>query len=252
MPSRLDRPPIVEALLDFRLDTDDADAATERLDDFASAISGQYPDEVNLPHLEDMPAAVQALIAASDARRLRSSDGARTVIAGSSRVTFSIKFDWPERVYTSWVEELVSPAFEVWGAYQDHVQPRALVSLATRFVNRLRVHPDRLGEVLSDPPSSPTTGLSLSSFSDHRAGRTEDGFGARIGRRLGSHGQDSARSALFLDVEAFITYDDAPKPTPITQDHLADDLARLDAIKNELFFASLTEPALNSYRDDDA
>ena len=252
MPPRLDRPPIVEALLDFRVDASDPDDTAESLGAFADSISEAYPTEVDLPQVDGMPPAIRALMAESKTSRLRSADGARTVLVGPSRVTFSVTFDWPDRVYTSWSDDLVAPAFQVWAAYEEHVRPRALASLATRFVNRLRVKPDRLDEVLTDPPSLPSGALTLSSSTDYRTGRTSDGFGARIGRRLGGHGPDTTRATLFLDVEAFVTYDDDPKPTPLGVDTLAGDLARLDAIKNDLFFSSLTPASLDLYRDDDA
>ena len=246
----LERPPIVEALLDFRVRADEG--ASEQLGAFAEAVHTGYPTDVELPGSGDVPASIRPFLGTLGPRkRLRSTDGRRTILVGPDRLTFSVTFAPPETVYTSWNDELEEPAFEAWASFQETVRPRALLSLATRFVNRISARADRPAEAFTSPPELPIPNAVLSAFDDRRSGRTLDGYGVRIGRRLGARLGGAPRAALFVDVEAFTTYDDLPTP-PVNRADLDRDLARLRALKNDLFYGSIAPSTLDQYRDDDA
>ena len=250
MPTPLDRPPIVEALLDFRVRV--SEGSSDRLDTFAEAVRPAFPTEVMFPDPGEAPASLRTLLGALGPRkRLRSEDGRRTVLVGLDRLTFSATFTPPDVAYTDWERELEVPAFEAWATFQESLQPRALSSLATRFVNRISARADRPAEAFTSPPELPIPNAVLSAFDDRRSGRTLDGYGVRIGRRLGARPDGTARAALFVDVEAFKTYDDPPRP-PVDRNDLAPTLVRLRALKNDLFHGSVAPATLAQYRDDNA
>ena len=241
----------MEALLDFRVHTATEGTETERrLHDFAEAVRADYPTEVERAAPDSAPAALRTFLR-FDQRRLRSDDGTRSVLVGANRLTFSATFNPPDRVYTSWRDELEGPAFHVWAMYEQTVRPDALVSLATRFVNRFYVRTDRPAEVLESRPELPIPNAVLSSFNDRRSGRTLDDYGVQVGRRLGVRPDGATRAVLFVDVEAFRRYDE-PLALPVDRAALAGDLARLHTLKNDLFYGSLTSDTLHQYRDDDA
>lgn len=251
MPASLDRPPIVEALLDFRVRSSEGDAEA-RFEALSESLRADYPDVSTPVDAEGAPAAIQALLFLRGAqRRLRSEDGRRTVLVGPERLTFSITFRPPQTTYQNWAE-LEVPAFAAWEAFEAAMQPAGLESLATRFVNRIDARADRPAEVFTSPPDLPITNAILSSFNDRRSGQTLDGFGVRLGRRLGARPEGHATAVLFVDVEAFRTYDGEAPPPPIRQPGLARDLARLRQLKNDLFYGSLTPSTLSRYRDADA
>lgn len=251
MPPSLDRPPIVEALLDFRVRSSEGDAE-QRFEALREALQDDFPVVTPPINAEGAPASVQALLSLRGAqRRLRSEDGRRTVLVGPDRLTFSITFRPPETTYQDWAE-LEAPAFAAWAAFETAMQPAGLESLATRFVNRIDARADLPADAFTSPPELPITNAILSSFNDRRSGRTLDGFGVRLGRRLGARPDGYATAVLFVDVEAFRDYDGEAPAHPIRQPDLARDLARLRQLKNDLFHGSLTPATLNRYRDADA
>lgn len=251
MTTPLERPPIVEALLDFRVRPSDGDPEA-RLDAFQEALRDAYPHEGPRADREGVPAAVQAFLALRGTRRrLRSEDGRRTVLVGPDRLTLSLTFRPPETVYRTW-EELETPAFEAWAAFEAETQPLGLEGLATRFVNRIDVRADRPADALVSPPDLPIPDVALTAFHDRRSGQTLDGFGVRLGRRLGARPGGSPAALVFVDVEAFRDYDAAMPAPPIRQPDLAGDLARLRQLKNELFHGSVDPATLRRYRDADA
>ena len=251
MPLPLDRPPIVEALLDFRVRSSEGDTE-ERFAALREALRGDYPTVSAPVETEGAPAAVQALLFLRGAqRRLRSDDGRRTVLVGPDRLTLSITFRPPQTTYQNWAE-LEAPAFEAWEAFEAAMEPAGLESLATRFVNRIDARADRPADVFTSPPELPITNAVLSSFNDRRSGRTLDGYGVRLGRRLGARPEGRPAAVLFVDVEAFRDYDGGTPPPPIRQPSVARDLARLRQLKNDLFYGSLTPSTLDRYRDADA
>lgn len=249
MPTPLDRPPIVEALLDFRVRASEGDDEA-RFGSLRDALAADYPT-ISAPEIPaDAPATVRALLSLrGEQRRLRSEDSRRTVLVGPERLTFSLTFRPPATTYTSWAE-LEAPAFDAWAAFETAYEPLHLESLATRFVNRIETRADRPGEGLTSSPELPIPNALLTSFNDRRSGRTLDGFGVRLGRRLGSRPDASASATVFVDVEAFREYPAAPLAPPIRQPDLARDLARLRQLKNDLFHGSLTPSTLSRYRDD--
>lgn len=252
MPHRpLDRPPVVEALLDFRVRPREADDdLTDHLDAAADAMRGEYPNEIDRRD-RDLPEHLRRVLPAasfwSGGKRFRSEDGRRTVLISNERLTFSLTFRPPAEAYTHWAT-LEDAAFAAWEAYEQATQPVRLLSLATRFVNRIEGLPDQPAGVFTSPPDLPIPEVTLTSYNDRRSGRTLDGYGVRVGRRLDTR-VGAPAAVLFFDVEAFKTYDaEAPTP-PIRSDDLTRDLGRLRELKNDLFHGSLTPATLNRYRD---
>lgn len=150
--------------------------------------------------------------------------------------------------YETW-DKLLAEAQRLWALYLDTVGPVKVVRVATRFINNLRL-PMQPGEdfgvYLTKPPQVPE-GLpqGLSSFlqrvilhdprADIRATLTQALQSPPVGDLL-------ERIPVILDIDVYRMAEFGPDSR-----ELWDCLERLRAFKNQAFYESLTEKAVEQY-----
>ena len=247
-PSRLARPPIKEALVDFR---------TERalpLDpDLLKPLWPAVKDR--LPHLE-VRNRMQAHFAASklgqppDAKAedlgfhglfLKPKDESRFVQFRTDGFTFSQLSG-----YTS-ADDLFAEALDLWDRFVELSRPDKIIRVALRFINRLELgfnegdDFDRfLRAAVTTPADTPQT---VFEFMTRTVMPLTDGTIAVVTQRLEPKPPGEERVPFVLDVDVFRMGD-----FPMTKDGLLPVLQSLRELKNQLFFAFVTDAALEMYR----
>ena len=232
----LQRPPIIEALLELRVRggavSDDVFAR------FEEAYGERYPQS------QETGGRLAQLLRMTQGRRLSDADDRESVTLGPDRFTFSRRYAAGAPPYDTW-RSFVDAAFETWEPFRSVVAPDGLTRVATRFLNRIHL-PSGVGlaEVLSPPPAPLSQGdAGFTDVSDRRSARTHDGFGLQLGRRW------NPGSGILIDVEVFRAFPSSePRPIPDRVGDLDDVLERIDHLKNSLFFGALTPGALDPYR----
>ncbi len=146
--------------------------------------------------------------------------------------------------YTTW-EEVFAEASRLWQLYVAKAQPPEVIRVAVRYINRLRVPvPAELSEYLAAPPvlASPSP-QRLRQFLCRMAvddpSRNISAVVVQASEPL--IGQEAI--ALLIDIDAFKeNLSVAP-----TDPSLPETFGQLRDLKNEIFFASLTEKAVEMY-----
>jgi uncharacterized protein (TIGR04255 family) len=165
--------------------------------------------------------------------------------AGSSVVQFRVNgFTFSKlEPYTTW-EEVFGEAFRLWQVYVQKAQPLEVSRVAVRYINRLRVPgPADLRQYLESPPVLPppipqTLRAFLSRVLVEDSGRNASAI--LVQALEGS--VDPSTIPLLLDIDAFrevaLPPDDAALP---------DIFQQLRSLKNDIFYASITETAAEMY-----
>jgi len=145
--------------------------------------------------------------------------------------------------YTTW-EQVFGEAQRLWKIYLQVARPRETKRLAVRYINRLRVpRPADLREYLEAPPVLPspipsaireflTRVVVLDSVRDASA----------ILIQALEPSPDPTTIQILLDIDAFREVALAPEDSS-----LSEIFERLRALKNDVFFASLTEKTVEMY-----
>lgn len=153
----LSRPPIVEAVLDFRTRLP-AGLNSEALDAAASEVSVDYPTRKQQWMIEGSFAfAIEGDQPVSSSSRrpngfvYHSKDGKQVAQFRLDGFTFSRLAP-----YTSW-DEVVPEAFRLWNIYRRVAQPEGLFRVGVRYINRIRLPeaPRELNDLLTSAPQVP-------------------------------------------------------------------------------------------------
>lgn len=146
--------------------------------------------------------------------------------------------------YTTW-EDVFGEASRLWQVYVAKAQPPEVIRVAVRYINRLRIPvPAELSEYLAAPPTlaSPSPQRLrqfLSRIAVDDTGRNSSAVVVQASEPL--IGQEAI--VLLIDIDAFKeNLSVAP-----TDPSLPEMFGQLRDLKNEIFFASLTEKAVEMY-----
>lgn len=152
--------------------------------------------------------------------------------------------------YESW-ESLTEQGRQAFERFVEFCKPTAVVQISARFINRI---PATVGfasfdRILSRPPL-PIEGLDQAIVSDfmrrHVLQRLEGGYTANLTIGNVQHEPEEIQvggRALVIDTDVFKRCDIEPR-----FDRLDAELATIRAIKNKLFFGSLTEDIVETFQ----
>lgn len=242
--SHLARAPIDEAVIDFRVLRRD-DIAADHFSGLSSRIGQQY----NPPSLMQ---SVQARFGIEGGRAVAPTQVEAAVgwlyqsqtqgAVAQFRVdgfTFS-----KLKPYSTW-EEVFGEARRLWNVYIQVAQPRLLSRLAVRYINRLRLPaPADLGGYLSAPPVLPQPiPQRMRAFLTRVAvDAPERNLSAILIQASETPLDDSSTIQVLLDIDAF-----REVALPAEDPSLSEVFEQLRALKNEVFFASVTERTVEMY-----
>jgi uncharacterized protein (TIGR04255 family) len=238
----LRNPPITEALIDFRIASDPAIDAT-RLSTLRELLVDAYPKveerrhfkaEVRVEEGKVAPPAVQDL----GFLGLFFTRGDGATIAQFRRDGFTLNQLKP---YPGW-DAFAQEGARLWHIYNRIAKPVSITRLAVRYINSL-VLPYQPGDdferFLTAPAEMPEGApQAVSSFLTRVVAHHGDDV-VVVTQKLDSADEETS---LTLDIDAFCPAELSADAAPIDQV-----LLRLRALKNEVFFASLTDEALELF-----
>jgi uncharacterized protein (TIGR04255 family) len=145
--------------------------------------------------------------------------------------------------YTTW-EEVFGEAFRLWEVYVERAEPKQVSRIAVRYINRMRiVGASNLLEYLEGPPNlpAPIPQVIREFLSRIAVDDPARNASAVIVQALEPRVEPSTIS-LLLDIDAFKTVNSTPNDP-----ELANTFRQLRALKNDIFFASITERTVETY-----
>lgn len=242
----LTKPPIIEAVVEIRGTWGVGDLTRQSFDGITKTLSGDYP-EAEVRHKPAASADV-ANAGSDDPGEfhgvfLRSPALKRFVQFRVDAFAFS-----QQRSYTTG-DALLDQALSMWSLYADVVKPTAITRIGLRYINRLAlpfVHGDDFSRFLEAAPPSPAGApQSVSEFFSRLVTHPDpDGPGADGSERFAIITQKLTRQGS----SSLVTLDiDASKVGPSladSTDALRTELELLRVLKNDIFFALLTQEAL--------
>ena len=243
-PRRLSRPPITEALIDFRVDG--AQAATHDLiEGLAAKLSSEYPQtrghrssETSLEVREGRGPATIARELDSEGAVLVSCDD--KLIAQFRPAGFTLN---RLRPYTSW-EEIYPEALRLWEEYLAVFQPKRVMRVAVRYINHVHLPAGELhlADYLSAPISVPhDLPAKMTSFLNSVVLYDKaTGCSARVTQSL--EPKSPSGSVLLLDIDAYRAGD-----WSVGDDSIRSTLESLRVLKNSAFFGCLTPKTLAGF-----
>lgn len=146
--------------------------------------------------------------------------------------------------YTTW-EEVFGEAFRLWKVYLELAKPAQLSRIAVRFINRMRVSGSRsINDFLEAPPLLPQPIPPVMKDFLTRVHVADDprGSAAVIVQALEPQFDPNVMS-LLLDIDAYHELNLAP-----TDPDLPYLFEQLRELKNEIFYASITERSAEMYQ----
>jgi len=241
---QLTHPPLREALIDIRIPEELPDsfiqAVAERtprgFETQTKIWRGKWTFKVEQTKPEET--AVTQDLGEQFGWRYDSKGGAKVVQLRRDGMTFSVL-----KGYTNW-NEAKSSAQDLWRHYCEWGSPRMVNRLAVRYINVLELPPgaDSDAYLTAGPRIPPELPQTFNNFL-HRIliPFTPERANAIVTQALEAPLESGV--PIVLDIDAFFSCTLAPDSPEIwTQ------LDRLREIKNRIFFASVTEKALEAYR----
>lgn len=242
-PTKLARPPISEALIDLRV-TLPPGVDADRMSAFGSVVRSTYPESQNVLAwtgafgLQNGQPLVQEPKSQQLGFMYRSVDRLQVVQARTDGFTFSRL-----RPYTEW-EQFRNEAKALWGEFCRIAAPLSVQRVALRYINRIEVPTgkdikDYIRLVPEVPPELPQSVMNLLM---RLVVPSEDGAVAVITEF--SEQPQGGIVPTVLDIDA---YKDSLDLVPASED-VWNVLDELRAFKNSIFFNSLTDLVLESYK----
>ena len=246
--TRLSRPPITEALIDFRIRTE-VEPNLSELEKLCDELKSQFPiKKRNFKFSGGMKIGDGSQIdpEASFSQwligfRLETTDGKR--VAQLNIDGFTMSWLTP---YDTW-ESLRDYAKPVWEQYRLTVKPEAVIRVAVRYINRIEIDLPMVDfdRFLVAPPIVPKC---LPQLVENFVTRTVVALTdqqAHVIVTQGSEAVDQGRRTLpvVIDIDAF-----KEDSFDVDGDSIWTTLEFLRTVKNDAFFGSLTAQALEKYR----
>lgn len=234
--------PITEALLDIQVTLADA-SVFQTLEPFCDAISSEYPNRrfrkewrTEISVSDDRGPFTVSPEGGVVGYLLTSADGSQVVQARVNGFTFSRL-----RPYQDW-GRMQSEARRLWEIYLDVAAPQSIERIALRYINRLELPlplEDFRGYVTTAPEIAPGLPQSLSHFlmQLHMPSPHHDAI-AIVTETIEPPTGDQTRLPFILDIDAFRKGVLDPRDTTLWER-----FEKLHALKNEIFFHSITDKA---------
>ena len=241
----LERAPITEALIDFRVSVSkQLDAATFL--EFKEFLGDRYPKveerrgaQAAIEFGPGKPLAAHTKDLGLQGFFFRSGDGLNIAQFRVDGFTFNRL-----KPYTRW-EEIFPEALRLWKLFIEKVTPEYVSRLALRYINHLNIPLpiEDFAQYLTLPPVvPPELPQHVSSFLTRVVlHESESGLAANVTQAL-EQGLDPKSVTIILDIDAYKTGEFDPHGAEV-----AEVLEALHGFKNRIFFGSLTEAALRLY-----
>jgi uncharacterized protein (TIGR04255 family) len=149
--------------------------------------------------------------------------------------------------YKDW-EEVFPKALELWKIYLEHLKPQKISRLAVRYVNEIKLPLGNKGieEFLERPPRLPenfSKGSLINYFLD-RLGFFDSDLRVSVNLTQAYEGVFNEEGiSIILDIDCYTNEDVSPKDF----ESLREVFGRLRALKNQIFFGSITEEAVKLF-----
>jgi uncharacterized protein (TIGR04255 family) len=241
----LPKAPIEEALIDIRV-TLPAGRALASLRPFAESLATDYPRCRERVAVEGRmsvgPDGQHAFQSASqpDGYLVTSGDGLMVAQARLDGFSFSRL-----RPYETW-EHVRDEARRLWARYLDVAEPTEVTRIAVRYINRLllRVPVELADFVRTSPTIAPDLPQVMTGvFMQVVLPFPKRAVACVVTQALDPRPLPENEVAYIFDIDAFRETTEPPGDP-----HLWDVLEELRAVKNEVFFKSMTERALEMFR----
>jgi len=237
----LENAPIVEAVLDFRVVPQEQISA-DTFADLRTSIGEKYTRESSIRSIEARFGLVQGT--PLKPWQMQTDLGYRYRTQGEIAQFRVDGFTFSKLArYTTW-GEVSSEALRLWKVYLDLANPRQVSRVAVRYINRMLL-PDvkDLGEYLAEPPKLPLPASKrIREFLTRVIVEDDKRNASAIIVQALEPRTDPETISLLLDVDAFrdvaLGADDPALPAIFGE---------LRQLKNEIFFASITDTTAEIY-----
>lgn len=242
--THLSRAPIVEAVIDVGLRFERAREATE-FESYWEFVRNDYPNKQTRQNfaitVNANAAASERVVSELGGYVFRSGDGTRVVQSRPDGFSFSRL-----RPYGSW-EATLDDAWRLWLLYRNHFRPDRISRLAVRYINRLDLPGPSLDfdeYLLTGPrvPQNVPQGLSAFSSSLVIPGVRPQVL-AIVRQSFDGSGLAQDIVPVILDIDAILECDISVEDDAAVMDALLE----LRTVKNQIFFGSLTDKAVELF-----
>lgn len=242
----LQKPPIVEGLIDLRVRTEPEFDASELLK-LSDELKDRYPDCHEARRLETMvefqgnSGSSHSVKAQKVGYRLDSADKLYVFQAQTGGFTLSRLAP-----YETWAR-LRNEAHDLWGRYVSAARPSAVTRVAVRYINRIELPLPitDFDEYLGAPPNIPRDIPQMVSQFFSRVIVFDQVSSASIVVTQAIEPADLTRNVLPLILDIDVAREDSFDPAGNEHWDLLD---RLRDLKNNAFFGSLTDKALEIFK----
>lgn len=244
-PRHLNRAPITEAIIDFRVksgadfDIDQFSDLQDRLSDSLPKFEERREEQITFQFGSTGPRAPRFEELGLRGLFFKSED--EKLIVQFRVDGFTVNRLKP---YTSW-EDLFPAAFDLWKLYLESAKPEAVTRLALRYINHIPLPQDLSDLSLymrADPAIPPEAPQMLSAFFSRVTIRdSEMNIAAHVVQALETDAA-TKKTDLILDIDAFKELDTPPSDTSIKET-----LVQLHTFKNLLFFSYLTDEIIEQF-----
>jgi uncharacterized protein (TIGR04255 family) len=239
----LSRPPRVEALLDLRVRPAEG-GPTPRMKSAVEALRGDYPEVQEISRIEGQLLFDAKSVATTHSStpmgwQMKNLTAARVVRFAQDGFTLSQLRPYPSR------DVFLAEARRLWTLYASAFAPQEVSRLGLRYINRMNL-PERasIEDWLEAPPPIPpqvprTVQRFLTQVVVYDEGSSAS---ATITQAMGQAQGAGLTRAVLLDIDVFRhgTWDP-------TDPRIWEAFGKFRALKNRIFFASLTEAAIKEY-----
>lgn len=247
----LENPPIHEAVLDVRVRA----RPDLLLDDVLGLAEGMATLFPKSDRMRTMQATIRLDAKGSQTEHSESREVGVVMRSADGKLVLQLRVDGvtlsrlaPYRSF----DELEPLLASCWSAYVESVRPEAIVRTAVRYINRFEIASQGdLREWISAPPGPPADELTISSYQHRELWRTGgEGFGVVLTTALEPSLSGHSRQVV-VDIDVFseaVFEAVASSPAKASLAWVRSNLVELRNVKNRVFFNSLTDRCLQSFR----
>jgi len=242
----LGNPPVTEAQIDLQVESASSPGEAE-FERFAAKVAKALPSRQELQRWKvrvALPPKADHVAESSSTHRgwmLRSADGLHALQVRDDGIAYSRL-----RPYLGW-QALRAEALAHWRNYCSEFAPLRVRRIAVRFINHIQLPPPPL-DLERFFTTVPKVGDGVSPVLDGYFARLVFAAGSAGGRvilttALEADPGGSGRWSMLFDIDAF-----NEGPLPIDEERVFAGLDQLRAVKNDVFFGSLTPVGLDLFR----
>lgn len=233
--------PIVEAVIDFRV-LREPNVQPSTFQDLTASIGKKYSHTESIHSFEAQFGFERGKMLDTAQRKV---DLGWKYQAGTELAQFRVDGFTFSKIepYTTW-EEVFGEAERLWKVYLKLAMPNQLSRIAVRYINSMKIPGNRnINEILEFPPQLPLPNSPVVLDFLTRVHIADESRGSRAVVVQALEPQfDPGLLSILLDIDAYRLTDIAP-----TDPMLPSMFQQLRELKNEIFYASITEKTVEMY-----